>query len=275
MSEYQIVKLEEVDDWLGDYPGEMRGITYAIGAEQAALTYRRMPQHTGSKGSYGHRHKEQEELYLVLSGRLQFKLGDEIVELGEARGDSRPARHLARGLERRAGGRRARDRLEADRRSAGRHRDDRRLLAGVSSERLGVGPGVRIAGPRSRATGSGPVKRSRKPSVAAGGGPPRRLAAAAQQLDVRVGDDLGADRVGRPHHVPLPSLGLEYLDIEILTSNCLDVKTFAVKMCVRWPQPPKTTSTASCAASQCCRVRWRSTWTSRRSSTGSAASTGA
>ena len=77
MSEYQIVKLEEVDDWLGDYPGEMRGITYAIGAEQAALTYRRMPEHTGSKGSYGHRHKEQEELYLVLSGRLQFKLGDE------------------------------------------------------------------------------------------------------------------------------------------------------------------------------------------------------
>ena len=83
MQEYQIVKLVEVDDWLGDYPGEMRGITYAIGAEQAALTYRRMPQHTGSKGSYGHRHKELEELYFVLSGKLQFKLGDEIVELGK------------------------------------------------------------------------------------------------------------------------------------------------------------------------------------------------
>src|SRR3954451_12029815 len=80
MSEFQVVKLEEVDDWLGDYPGEMRGITYAIGAEQAALTYRRMPQHTGSKGSYGHRHKEQEEIYLVVSGKLQFKLDDEIVE---------------------------------------------------------------------------------------------------------------------------------------------------------------------------------------------------
>ena len=64
MSEYQIVKLEDVDDWLGDYPGEMRGITYAIGAEQVALTYRRMPQHTGSKGSYGHRHKTQEEIVL-------------------------------------------------------------------------------------------------------------------------------------------------------------------------------------------------------------------
>ena len=81
MADYQIVRLEEVDDWLGDYPGEMRGITYAIGAEQAALTYRRMPQHTGSKGSYGHRHKTQEEIYFVISGRLQFKLEDEIVEL--------------------------------------------------------------------------------------------------------------------------------------------------------------------------------------------------
>ena len=84
MAEYQIVELEAVDDWLGDYPGEMRGITYAIGAEQVALTHRRMPQHTGSKGSYGHRHKTQEEIYFVLSGRLQFKLDDEIVEV-EAR----------------------------------------------------------------------------------------------------------------------------------------------------------------------------------------------
>ena len=81
MSDYKIVKLEDVDDWLGDYPGEMRGITYAIGTEQVAITYRRMPQHTGGKGSYGHRHKTQEEIVLVLSGKLQFKLNDEIVEL--------------------------------------------------------------------------------------------------------------------------------------------------------------------------------------------------
>src|SRR3954466_15990768 len=82
MSEYQIVKLEEGPDWLGDYPGEMRGITYAIGAEQVALTHRRMPQHTGSRGSYGHRHRTQEEIYLVLTGTLQFKLDDEVIEVG-------------------------------------------------------------------------------------------------------------------------------------------------------------------------------------------------
>src|SRR5207245_10844986 len=32
VADYQIVKLADVDDWRGDYPGEMRGITYAIGA---------------------------------------------------------------------------------------------------------------------------------------------------------------------------------------------------------------------------------------------------
>ena len=83
MSDYQVVKIEDVEDWLGDYPGEMRGITYAIGAEQVAITYRRMPQHTGSKGSYGHRHKTQEEIYFVVAGTLQFKLGDVVLELGK------------------------------------------------------------------------------------------------------------------------------------------------------------------------------------------------
>lgn len=83
MAGYTVKTLEEVPDVLGDYPGEMRFITYEIGAEQVALTYRRLPQHTGSKGSYGHRHTEQEEIYLVVAGKLQFKLDDEIVEAGE------------------------------------------------------------------------------------------------------------------------------------------------------------------------------------------------
>lgn len=82
MADYTITRLEEVDDVLGDYPGEMRMMTSALGAEQVAFTFRRMPQHTGGKGSYGHRHKEQEEIYYVVSGTLQFKLGDEVVDIG-------------------------------------------------------------------------------------------------------------------------------------------------------------------------------------------------
>ena len=66
---------------LGDYPGEMHFFTAELGNEQVAFTYRRMPQHTGGKGSYGHFHHEQEEVYFVVSGRLQFKLDDEIVDV--------------------------------------------------------------------------------------------------------------------------------------------------------------------------------------------------
>jgi mannose-6-phosphate isomerase-like protein (cupin superfamily) len=81
MSDYTVKRLHEVDDVLGDYPGEMRMMTEDLAAEQVAFTYRRMPQHTGGKGSYGHRHKTQEEIYFVASGKLQFKLGDEVIEL--------------------------------------------------------------------------------------------------------------------------------------------------------------------------------------------------
>ena len=79
MGGYTITTLEEVPDVLGDYPGEMRMFASDLGAEQVALTYRRMPQHTGGKGSYGHRHHRQEEIYFVVSGKLEFKLDDEVI----------------------------------------------------------------------------------------------------------------------------------------------------------------------------------------------------
>jgi mannose-6-phosphate isomerase-like protein (cupin superfamily) len=81
MADYTIKRLEEVADVLGDYPGEMRMMTGELECEQVAFTYRRMPQHTGGKGSYGHRHKTQEEVYFVVSGKLQFKLDDEVLDL--------------------------------------------------------------------------------------------------------------------------------------------------------------------------------------------------
>ena len=80
MADYVIKHLSDAPDVLGDYPGEMHMLTYALGAEKAAFTWRRMPQHTGGKGSYGHAHKTQEELYLILSGTLQFKLDDEVID---------------------------------------------------------------------------------------------------------------------------------------------------------------------------------------------------
>jgi mannose-6-phosphate isomerase-like protein (cupin superfamily) len=82
VSGYTVCQLEDVPDVLGDYPGEMRFFGRHLGTEQATFTHRRMPQHTGGKGGYGHRHKTQEELYFVLGGKLQFKLDDDVIEAG-------------------------------------------------------------------------------------------------------------------------------------------------------------------------------------------------
>lgn len=80
---YAIRRLEEVPDAFGgQYPGSMRFMTDHLGNEQVALTHRVMPAKTGGKGSYGHRQKTQEEIYYVVSGQLQFKLDDEIVDVG-------------------------------------------------------------------------------------------------------------------------------------------------------------------------------------------------
>ncbi len=84
MSGYTITTREQAPDFMEQYPGygEMRFFATPLEAEQIAVTWRSMPAGTGGKGSYGHRHRDQEEIYFVISGRLLFKLGDEIVEVG-------------------------------------------------------------------------------------------------------------------------------------------------------------------------------------------------
>src|ERR671929_1901801 len=81
MPDYVIKHLEEAPDVLGDYPGEMRMMTYEVDAEKVAFTWRRMPPKSGGKGSYGHRHKDAEEIYFVAEGTLQFKLEDEVIDV--------------------------------------------------------------------------------------------------------------------------------------------------------------------------------------------------
>jgi mannose-6-phosphate isomerase-like protein (cupin superfamily) len=84
MSGWTIKRLDEIPDVLGDYPGEMRmSAASDLGTEQVGFSWRRMPAGTGGKGSYGHRHKTQEELYFVASGTLQFKLADEVIDVVE------------------------------------------------------------------------------------------------------------------------------------------------------------------------------------------------
>jgi mannose-6-phosphate isomerase-like protein (cupin superfamily) len=82
LSDYTILRLDEAPDVLGDYPGEMRFLAGPLDARQVAFTHRRMAPKTGGKGGYGHRHRTQEEIYFVVSGQLEFKLDDDVVEAG-------------------------------------------------------------------------------------------------------------------------------------------------------------------------------------------------
>lgn len=88
MADYRIVGLEESRNIFEErgWPGEMRFLTEDLEAKQVALTYRKMPQHSGGKGGYGHRHKVQEEIIYLISGELEVKLDDkiEILKAGQA-----------------------------------------------------------------------------------------------------------------------------------------------------------------------------------------------
>jgi mannose-6-phosphate isomerase-like protein (cupin superfamily) len=83
-SAYSIAGRDDALDFMADYPGygEQRWYSEALGTEQVSFSWRRMPPGTGGRGSYGHRHPGQEEIYFVTSGTLTFKVGDEVFEAG-------------------------------------------------------------------------------------------------------------------------------------------------------------------------------------------------
>jgi uncharacterized cupin superfamily protein len=83
VADYTLAGRGDAMDFMADYPGygEMLSYTGALGTEQVAITLRRMPPDTGGKGSYGHRHSSQEEVYLVLAGEIQAKIGDDVLTL--------------------------------------------------------------------------------------------------------------------------------------------------------------------------------------------------
>jgi mannose-6-phosphate isomerase-like protein (cupin superfamily) len=83
-SAYSIAGREEALDFMAGYPGygEQRWYSDELGTEQVSFSWRRMPPDTGGRGSYGHRHPGQEEVYFVVSGTVTFKVGDDVFEAG-------------------------------------------------------------------------------------------------------------------------------------------------------------------------------------------------
>jgi mannose-6-phosphate isomerase-like protein (cupin superfamily) len=72
--------VEDAAVGFGLSPGiEFRGGRAPLGLEQSGLSYQRLAP--GFRVPFGHRHKTQEEVYVVVSGGGRAKLEDEIVEL--------------------------------------------------------------------------------------------------------------------------------------------------------------------------------------------------
>jgi mannose-6-phosphate isomerase-like protein (cupin superfamily) len=60
---------------------EFRAATKPLGLEMSGLSYQRIPP--GYRFPYGHTHKTQEEVYVVVRGSGRMKVDDEIVDLKE------------------------------------------------------------------------------------------------------------------------------------------------------------------------------------------------
>jgi mannose-6-phosphate isomerase-like protein (cupin superfamily) len=84
MSGYTIINLKKIEDQAHNFglaPDlEARFARVALEAELIGLSYQRLAPNF--QVPFGHTHKTQEEVYIVLSGSVRMKLEDEVKELG-------------------------------------------------------------------------------------------------------------------------------------------------------------------------------------------------
>jgi uncharacterized cupin superfamily protein len=83
MADYTVVNLKEVEDQapkFGLAPQlEMRMARVALGLENSGISYQRLAP--SFRIPFGHKHKNQEEIYVLVGGSVRIKLEDEVVEL--------------------------------------------------------------------------------------------------------------------------------------------------------------------------------------------------
>ena len=81
MSGFTIVNLKEIEDSAGERSPDLeaRFARKHLDSEHLGVSYFRYGP--GYRSGMGHSHREQEEVYLVVSGSGQIKLDDEIVQL--------------------------------------------------------------------------------------------------------------------------------------------------------------------------------------------------
>jgi uncharacterized cupin superfamily protein len=85
MSDYTHKKLPDVEDMAPQFgmPSEMQARFAArpLGLDRTGLTYFRLAP--GFRIPFGHRHEDQEEVYVVVRGSARIKVGDDVLELDE------------------------------------------------------------------------------------------------------------------------------------------------------------------------------------------------
>jgi uncharacterized cupin superfamily protein len=82
MGDYTLTNVKDVEDsavQFGLSPDLEARFVRNLGLEQFAISYQRLAP--GYRAPFAHRHKEQEELYVILSGGGRLKLEDEIVDV--------------------------------------------------------------------------------------------------------------------------------------------------------------------------------------------------
>jgi len=83
MADYTVVNLKEVEDQAPNFglspQLEARMARVALGLENSGVSYQRIAPEF--RIPFGHKHKNQEEIYVLVSGSARIKLEDEVVDL--------------------------------------------------------------------------------------------------------------------------------------------------------------------------------------------------
>ena len=86
MSDYTVMRAAEAPDYTGEAPGAFIGYARPMGATQLGFNVRVLAPHTehkppGEADGFGHSHRTIEEIYFVLAGEVNVKLGDDVIAL--------------------------------------------------------------------------------------------------------------------------------------------------------------------------------------------------
>jgi quercetin dioxygenase-like cupin family protein len=81
MSDYAIVNLLELDDVVGDRVEGLEGRFSRTAIESRDLGVSLFQYGPGVRPQFSHKHREQEEAYVVVRGSGRMRLGDEVREL--------------------------------------------------------------------------------------------------------------------------------------------------------------------------------------------------